>query len=80
MNISESIRYMWTNLYTLMGFGVAYNLVSFIPFLDWVVAPLSAASGAVIADIELPEGKNSLTFKQNLLPNSNDSTKLLNKD
>jgi CysZ protein len=80
MNISESIRYMRSNFYTLMGFGVAYNIVSFVPLLDWVLAPISAASGAVIADAELPEGKNSFTFKQSLLPNSNDSTKLLNKD
>lgn len=80
LNISESIRYMWANFYTLLGFGVAYNIVSFVPLVDWVLAPISAASGAVIADVELPEGKNSFTFKQNVLPNSNDSTKLLNKD
>ena len=80
LNISESIRYMRANSYTLLGFGVAYNIVSFIPLLDWVLAPISAASGAVIADAELPEGKNSFTFKQNLLTNSGEPTKLLNHD
>jgi hypothetical protein len=80
LNISESIRYMRANSYTLLGFGVAYNIVSLIPLLDWVLAPISAASGAVIADAELPEGKNSFTFKQNLLTNSGEPTKLLNHD
>jgi CysZ protein len=80
LNISESIRYMRANSYTLLGFGVAYNLVSFVPFLDWVLAPISAASGAVIADAELPDGKNSFSFKQNLLPGSNETPKLLNQD
>jgi CysZ protein len=80
LNISESIRYMRANSYTLLGFGVAYNLVSLVPFLDWVLAPISAASGAVIADAELPDGKNSFSFKQNLLPGSNETPKLLNQD
>jgi CysZ protein len=80
LNISESIRYMRANSYTLLGFGVAYNIVSFVPFLDWVLAPISAASGAVIADAELPDGKNSFSFKQNLLPDSNETPKLLNQD
>jgi hypothetical protein len=51
-----------------------------VPFLDWVLAPISAASGAVIADAELPDGKNSFSFKQNLLPDSNETPKLLNQD
>jgi CysZ protein len=80
LNISESIRYMRANSYTLLGFGVAYNIVSFVPFLDWVLAPISAASGAVIADAELPDGKNSFSFKQNLLPDSNETPMLLNQD
>lgn len=79
LNISESIRFMRANFYTLLGFGVAYNSVSLIPFFDWVLAPISAASGAVIADVELPNGKNSFMFKQNLLSNNEDSTQLLNK-
>lgn len=80
MNISQSIRYMRSNFYTLMGFGVAYNIISLVPLLDWVLAPISAASGAVIADAELPEGKSSFTFKQNQLPNSSETTKLLEND
>lgn len=52
LGVNKSIRYMHSNFSTLLGFGVAYNLVSFVPFLDWVLAPISAASGAVIADFE----------------------------
>jgi CysZ protein len=52
LGVNRSIRYMRSNFSTLLGFGVAYNLVSFVPFLDWVLAPISAASGAVIADFE----------------------------
>lgn len=62
MNISNSVRYMRHNKFTLLGFGLAYNLVSFIPFLDWMLAPISAASGSVIADSELPNGFNSDSF------------------
>lgn len=80
MNIQESIRYMRTNFSTLMGFGVAYNLVSFVPLLDWVLAPISAASGAVIADAELPDGKSSFTFKEKSLRGSSVTTKLINQD
>jgi CysZ protein len=63
MNISTSIRYMRSNKFTLLGFGLAYNLVSFIPMLDWMLAPISAATGAVIADLELPEKFNSDSFR-----------------
>ncbi|MEY4572955.1 MAG: hypothetical protein RLZ10_2216 [Bacteroidota bacterium] len=62
MNIGQSIRYMRENKMTLLGFGVAYNIVSWMPLLDWVLAPISAAAGAVIADMELPKGKNSTSF------------------
>jgi CysZ protein len=65
MNISTSIRYMRSNKFTLLGFGLAYNLVSFIPMLDWILAPISAATGAVIADSELPEKFNSDSFRLN---------------
>jgi len=63
MNISQSVRYMRTNYSTLLGFGVAYNLISMIPVLDWVLAPISGAAGAVIADKALPEGKSSISFR-----------------
>lgn len=63
MDIGHSIRYMRENKMTLLGFGVAYNIVSWIPLLDWVLAPISAAAGAVIADKELPEGKSSMSFR-----------------
>ncbi len=62
MNVSTSIRYMRSNKFTLLGFGLAYNLISFIPILDWVLAPISAATGAVIADSELPENLRSEAF------------------
>jgi uncharacterized protein involved in cysteine biosynthesis len=56
---------MRSNKFTLLGFGLAYNLVSFIPMLDWMLAPISAATGAVIADLELPEKFNSDSFRLN---------------
>lgn len=62
MNISSSVRYMRSNKFTLLGFGFAYNLVAFIPMLDWVLAPISAATGAVIADLNLPNGLKSDAF------------------
>ena len=65
MSISKSIQYMRLNKYTLLGFGFAYNLVVFIPMLDWMLAPISAATGAVIADSELPENLKSDSFRLN---------------
>jgi CysZ protein len=62
MNIGKSVRYMRANAMTLIGFGTAYNIVSWIPLLDWVLAPISATAGAVLADRDLPEGKNSTSF------------------
>ena len=62
MGVSKSVRYMRSNMSTLLGFGVAYNIVAWFPLLDWVLAPLSAASGAVLADADLPAGKSSATF------------------
>jgi CysZ protein len=63
MNISNSTRYMRSNKFTLLGFGFAYNIVSIIPMLDWVLAPISAATGSVIADSELPENLRSDSLK-----------------
>ena len=65
MNISKSTQYMRSNKNTLLGFGFAYNLVALIPFVNWIIAPISAASGAVIADKELPENLSSGSFKFN---------------
>ncbi|MFY7943334.1 MAG: EI24 domain-containing protein [Crocinitomicaceae bacterium] len=53
MSISESVKFMRSNKVLLIGFGVAYNIVAWIPLLDWVLAPISAASGAVIAELEV---------------------------
>ncbi|NBP06000.1 MAG: hypothetical protein EBV15_07240 [Bacteroidetes bacterium] len=62
MGVSKSVMYMRANRTTLLGFGVAYNLIAFFPLLDWILAPISAASGAVLADHALPQGKSSATF------------------
>lgn len=62
MGVARSVRYMRANMPTLLGFGVAYNLTAWFPLLDWMLAPISAASGAVIADAQLPQGKSSATF------------------
>lgn len=58
LGIGQSVQYMRRNRLTLIGFGLAYNLVSAIPVLDWLLAPLSAASGAVMADLELDSDKS----------------------
>jgi CysZ protein len=62
MNFSKRIQYMRINYLTLLGFGIAYNCISWIPFFNWVLVPLSAASGAVLADNNLPTGKSAATF------------------
>jgi CysZ protein len=67
MNLSTSLKYMRSNKFNLLGFGFAYNLVSFVPFLDWALAPISGAVGAVIADSELPEDLKSDSFQLNKL-------------
>jgi hypothetical protein len=67
MNLSTSLKYIRSNKFNLLGFGFAYNLVSFVPFLDWALAPISVAVGAVIADSELPEDLKSDSFQLNKL-------------
>jgi CysZ protein len=62
MSVGKSVRYMRNNRFALLGFGFAYNLIAFIPFLDWVLAPIGASVGAVIADASFPEGRRADTF------------------
>ncbi len=62
INYSNTLRYMRKNKLTLIGFGFAYNLISFIPLADWLIAPIGAASGAVLADIKLPVNQQSNYF------------------
>lgn len=62
MGVAKSVRFMRANMPVLLGFGVAYNLIALFPLLDWMLAPMSAASGAVLADTELSQGKSSATF------------------
>jgi uncharacterized protein involved in cysteine biosynthesis len=58
MSISESVKFMRSNKVLLIGFGVAYNIVAWIPLLDWVLAPISAASGAVIANLDVAKKRS----------------------
>lgn len=62
INYSTTLRYMRKNKLTLIGFGFAYNLISFIPLADWLIAPIGAASGAVLTDIKLPVNQQSNYF------------------
>ncbi len=62
LNYSTTLRYMSTNKLTLIGFGFAYNLISFVPLADWIFAPIGAASGAVLADYKLPINQQSIFF------------------
>lgn len=53
MSIGESAAWMKKNYMAVSGFGLAYNLVSVFPILDWLIAPISAASGGAILFEEL---------------------------
>lgn len=52
MGIGQSVQYMRRNMGRVFGLGLAFNLISIIPFADWVIAPVNGAIGAVIADTE----------------------------
>lgn len=62
LNYSTTLKFMKTNKRTLIGFGFAYNLISFIPLADWLIAPIGGASGAVLADNALPVQQHSNFF------------------
>ena len=62
LNYTNTLSYMGANKLTLIGFGFAYNLISFIPLADWIFAPIGAASGAVLADNKLPINQQSIFF------------------
>lgn len=49
LSMGQSIRFMRNNRLKVTGLGIAYNLVSFIPFADWVIAPVNGAVGAVLS-------------------------------
>lgn len=48
MGISQSVSFVRKNAWETMGLGFAFNLISFIPFLQWLVAPINGAVGAVL--------------------------------
>lgn len=50
MGLRSSIKYMRANMGKVFGLGLAFNLVSLIPYADWVIAPVNGAVGAVLAD------------------------------
>lgn len=49
MNIKDSVNWMRKNKSMVTGLGVAYNLMSFIPVADWMIAPVNGSVGAVLA-------------------------------
>lgn len=60
LNISESVAYMRRNRWCVTGLGVGFNLISLIPILDWVVAPINGAVGAVLCVHEAAENKDNM--------------------
>lgn len=60
MNISESVAYMRRNRLCVTGLGVGFNIISLVPVLDWVVAPINGAVGAVLCVYEGEENKDKL--------------------
>jgi CysZ protein len=58
MNLGESVNWMSSQKWKLVGLGFAFNLVSMVYLLDWIVAPINGAVGAAIAsDAGLPSKK-----------------------
>lgn len=49
MNVRQSVLYMRRNRMRVLGLGFAFNLMSWVPFADWVLAPINGAVGAVIS-------------------------------
>jgi CysZ protein len=48
-SISETVLITRQYRGHVLGLGMAYNLVSMIPVLDWVIAPINGPVGAVLA-------------------------------
>lgn len=53
LDISDSVKSMRRNRWMVTGLGISYNLISMIPFADWVVAPINGAVGAVLCSQNL---------------------------
>jgi CysZ protein len=65
LSIAEGVKFMRSNRNTLLGFGLAYNLTSVVPLLDWLVAPISGAVGASLAGTAMMEKSgNSIVIMQ----------------
>lgn len=54
MSIGESVQFMRKNRMEVLGLGFAFNLMAWIPFADWVVAPINGTVGAVLSIPSLP--------------------------
>lgn len=55
MSVAASVQFMRRNMSLLTGFGFAYNLVSALPLLDWIVAPVGGAIGSSLAVCDMGE-------------------------
>jgi CysZ protein len=49
MNVNQSVRFMRGNKMLVLGLGFAFNLLSCIPFADWVIAPINGSVGATLS-------------------------------
>lgn len=65
MGLTQSVGFMKQNTWHLVGLGFAFNLISLVPILEWVMAPINGAVGAVLAleNVNSPKPQNN----QNLL-------------
>lgn len=55
MNIRRSVAFMRSNRMQVLGLGFAFNLMAWVPFADWVIAPVNGAIGAVLSLKNQPE-------------------------
>lgn len=49
LGVTQSVGFMKKHTWMLIGLGLSFNIVSLVPFLMWVMAPINGATGAVIA-------------------------------
>ncbi|MCC7298121.1 MAG: EI24 domain-containing protein [Bacteroidia bacterium] len=59
MNISDSVGYIRQNRNKVLGLGLGFNVMSFVPFADWVIAPINGAVGAVLCLEHEPDFQNN---------------------
>jgi CysZ protein len=66
MGLRQSIAFMKQNRMMVTGLGFAFNLMAWIPFADWVLAPINGTVGAVISLKDSPDFAVSETTNTNI--------------